>query len=63
MDSRAIHLEIRLDGESPVGRAYDERGGTREFAGWMGLVAVIDDLLGASPPGSTPSPPDGRTGP
>jgi hypothetical protein len=44
----AIHLEIRLDGESPTGRAYDERGCTREFAGWMALVATIDDFLGTA---------------
>lgn len=56
----AIHLEVRLDGESPIGRAYDDRGSIREFAGWMGLVATIDDLLTAAQPRSTSS--DERAG-
>jgi hypothetical protein len=41
----AIHLEVRLDGALPIGRAYDDRGSSREFAGWMALVATIDDFL------------------
>ncbi|MGQ0575785.1 MAG: hypothetical protein ACT4RN_16510 [Pseudonocardia sp.] len=64
MDSRAvaIHLEIRLDGESPVGCAYDDRGSSRVFAGWVGLVATIDELLRTAPPASTPPSPDERSG-
>ncbi|MDN5861762.1 MAG: hypothetical protein L0H84_24440 [Pseudonocardia sp.] len=63
MGNRAIRLEIRLDGESPVGRAYDDRGGSNEFAGWMGLVAVIDDLMRAWPPDPTTSASEERPGP
>ncbi len=64
MDTRAtvIHLEVWLDGESPVGRAYDDQGGTRPFAGWLALVATIDDLLAISQPGSDSHPPDERPG-
>jgi hypothetical protein len=47
----AIHLEVRLDGELPVGRAYDDQGSIREFAGWTALVATIDDLLTIAQPG------------
>lgn len=56
MDGRAsvIRLEIRLDGESPVGCARDEQGRSRDFAGWMGLVATIDGLLAAAPPAPAP---------
>ena len=64
MDPRAtaIHLEVRLDGDSPVGRAYDERGSAREFAGWMSLVAAIDDLMTTPPQGADSVPPDERPG-
>jgi hypothetical protein len=60
MDPRAtpIHLEVRLDGESPCGRAYDERGSVREFAGWLALVAAIDDLVSIPEPGSGTASPD-----
>lgn len=57
-----IRLEIRLDGERPVGRAY-ARGGSREFAGWLGLVATIEHLLTATPPPAESAPaPEERTG-
>jgi hypothetical protein len=65
MDPRAtaIHLEVWLDGESPVGRAYDDDGTSRDFAGWTSLVATIDVLLTSSQPGSDArSPDDGRFG-
>lgn len=47
----AIHLDVRLDGGTPVGQACDERGHTREFAGWVGLVAAVDALLEATSAG------------
>jgi hypothetical protein len=52
----AIRLELWLDGESPIGRAYDERGASREFAGWTSLVATIDHLIEAARPGPVPRP-------
>jgi hypothetical protein len=40
-----ITLRVALDGEIPTGRASDANGLTRDFAGWVGLVAAIDGLL------------------
>jgi hypothetical protein len=40
-----VTLELRADGESLVGRATGPDGVAREFAGWIGLVGVIDALL------------------
>jgi hypothetical protein len=64
MDPRAtaIRLEVWLDGESPIGRAYDEQGGSRAFAGWTSLVATIDDLLTGAGQGSDNGPSNGRFG-
>jgi hypothetical protein len=54
MDPRAtaIHLEVWFEGQSPVGRAFDDHGDSREFAGWTALVASIDQLLAATRPGA-----------
>jgi hypothetical protein len=40
-----IRMELRLDGDLPTGRACDDSGRMREFAGWLALVAAIDELL------------------
>jgi hypothetical protein len=40
-----ICMELRLDGETPTGRASDDHGHVKHFAGWLGLVAAIDELL------------------
>jgi hypothetical protein len=40
-----ITLRISLDGEIPTGHASDDHGLSRDFAGWVGLVAAIDGLL------------------
>jgi hypothetical protein len=53
-EQTAFRLEIWMDGESPIGRAYDERGASREFAGWTSLDATIDHLIAAAQPGSGP---------
>ena len=44
-----VTLQISLDGELPVGYAVDARGATREFAGWLGLVTAVEDLLTGRP--------------
>jgi len=41
-----LAIEVRPDG-GLSGRAVDERGATREFAGWLGLTAAVDALLDA----------------
>ena len=40
-----ICMELRLDGEMPTGCARDDHGHVKHFAGWLGLVAAIDELL------------------
>jgi hypothetical protein len=39
-----IHVELRLDGSVPTGVATRKDGVTRDFTGWMGLMAVVDVL-------------------
>ncbi len=65
VDTRAtaIPLEVWRDGESPTGRAYDDRRDTREFAGRLGLVAMIDKTLGTAQPGSAQPSSDERPAP
>jgi FAD/FMN-containing dehydrogenase len=41
-----ISLELRYEGDTLTGRAANGHGG-REFTGWIGLLAAIDDLIGA----------------
>ncbi len=42
--ARVITLELRLDGQSPIGHASTPESGQRGFAGWLGLIAAIDAL-------------------
>jgi hypothetical protein len=42
--ARVIRLELRLDGESPTGRASTPDNEERAFAGWLGLIAAIEAL-------------------
>jgi hypothetical protein len=51
-----LHLELSLAGDSLTGRASDGHGAAREFDGRLGLLAAIDELVAASPPG-----PDGAS--
>jgi len=45
--STTISLELRQEGDSLTGRAVNGSG-QREFTGWIGLLAAIDELLGPS---------------
>jgi hypothetical protein len=40
-----IRLELHLGDGSLTGRAEDGDGAVREFSGWLGLIAAIDDLV------------------
>jgi hypothetical protein len=40
-----IRMELRRDGDLPSGRACDDHGRVKDFTGWVGLVAAIDQLL------------------
>ena len=42
-----IELEVRVVEESVIGRARTADGNTREFAGWLGLMTVLEALLPA----------------
>jgi hypothetical protein len=42
-----IELEVRVVEESLIGLARVADGTTREFAGWLGLMTVLDALLPA----------------
>jgi hypothetical protein len=46
-DDRRLQITLELDmhGEEVRGRAVPEGGDPRDFVGWMGLLAVLDDLL------------------
>lgn len=40
-----IRMELSVDGGLPTGRASDDSGRVKDFTGWLGLVAAIDELL------------------
>lgn len=42
--SDAIQIQLRLDGSQPAGVATGPDGGTRDFTGWVGLMAAVDAL-------------------
>jgi hypothetical protein len=42
-----VTLELELAGDTLSGRATGPDGSERSFSGWIGLVGVIDGLLGA----------------
>lgn len=44
-ERRNLRLELDPDSEPIAGRMRDERGASREFAGWLGLAAVLGGFL------------------
>lgn len=56
-----IEVEVDRDGDRPQGRISDDTGTTREFAGWLGLMAALDTLISsvarATDPAEGPEPP------
>ena len=40
-----VKLELQVGDGSLSGRAVDEGGASREFAGWLGLIAAIDSFV------------------
>jgi len=67
--ARVITLELRLDGQSPIGRASTPDHRQRAFAGWLGLIAAIEAVLadpdtgGQNPGGHQQQPRHDDTGP
>jgi hypothetical protein len=44
-ETTTIRLELRLEEGSLSGSASNGAGPSREFSGWLGLLAAIDALL------------------
>ncbi len=40
-----IHLELDVAGDEVSGRAVCPTQDPKQFAGWLGLLAALDDLL------------------
>jgi hypothetical protein len=40
-----VTLTLEVEGESFTGSATDERGVRHDFAGWLGLIAALDEIL------------------
>jgi hypothetical protein len=43
-----VTVALRLVDGSPMGRVLDEGGAEREFAGWLGFMAVIERAAAAA---------------
>jgi hypothetical protein len=50
LDRHEIRLELLVAEDSLSGRASDPCGASREFVGWVGLVAAIDALVQGGAP-------------
>lgn len=44
-----LTVQLQLDADSFAGRADDDLGAGREFSGWLGLIAVLDELIDTAP--------------
>ncbi len=49
-ETRSIRLDLCFDDGSPAGRATACDGATRRFAGWLGLMAAVEALVGDGAP-------------
>lgn len=43
-----LTVEIELDDDAFRGCASDDQGASRQFSGWLGLIASIDDMISAA---------------
>jgi hypothetical protein len=44
-----LTVQLQLDDDTFTGRAGDDLGADREFSGWLGLIAAIDELIDTAP--------------
>lgn len=44
-----LTVQLQLDADSFSGRADDDLGTGREFSGWLGLIAALDELIVGAP--------------
>jgi hypothetical protein len=52
-----ITIELSRDGDAPAGHVRLDSGVVKGFSGWIGLVAVLDEIVNDLPPAA-----DGRDG-
>ena len=45
-----IRLELDVAGDEVCGRAISPAHAPKQFAGWLGLLVALDDLLADPPP-------------
>ncbi|HST43127.1 MAG TPA: hypothetical protein VLK58_26615 [Conexibacter sp.] len=44
-----LTVQLHLDEDAFTGRALDDLGADREFSGWLGLIAALDELIDTAP--------------
>ena len=44
-----LTVELQLTDDAFSGRARDDLGGERDFHGWLGLIAALDELVDTAP--------------
>jgi hypothetical protein len=47
--SLTLTVQLQLGDDAFTGRALDDLGADREFSGWLGLIAAIDELIDTAP--------------
>lgn len=57
MTSHTVHidLDVRMDGDQIAGQAGDGVGQPTPFSGWLGLLGVLDRLVGTPEPAGRPA--------
>ena len=50
-----IDLDVRMDGDQIAGQAGDGVGQPTPFHGWLGLLGVLDRLMGTAGPAGGPA--------
>lgn len=44
-----LTVELQLTDDAFSGHARDDLGGARDFHGWLGLIAALDELVDTAP--------------
>ncbi len=51
-----LTVELQLTDDAFTGRARDDLGAERDFHGWLGLIAALDELVDTAPARSRTQP-------
>jgi hypothetical protein len=51
-----LTVELQLTDDAFTGRASDDLGAERDFHGWLGLIAALDELVDTAPARSRTQP-------